>query len=511
VIDDGPAPGAIGVAARDIVKSFGGAQALTGVSVEIRPGTVHALVGENGAGKSTLGKVLAGVVRPDAGEVLVDGQPVGFRSPHDALAVGVTMIAQELALEPRRSVIDNIYLGIEPVRFGFTDRGRLDRDYEALSRHIGFELPGRALVGTLRVADQQKVEILRALARKARVIVMDEPTAALSADEAARLTTTVRALRDSGTTIIYVSHFLEEVLRVADDITVLRNGEVVRSGSAAEVTKADLVTAMLGRPFDLAFPPKVYPPRDAPLVLRVSGLAQGDVLRGIDLEVRAGEILGLAGLIGSGRTELVRCIYGADRFDQGELVLDGKPFRPRSPREAVTAGIGMIPESRKDQGLLMRRSVLENLTLPHVQRFVRIRPFVSPAAERSAGEEAARSTGVRAPSLSSPVGVLSGGNQQKVLFGRWLIDRPRLLIADEPTRGVDVGAKIAIYDLVADIAAAGSAVIVVSSELEEVLGLAHRVLVLNSGSIVGRFDGPSFSMQAVMHAAFTTASEAPAA
>jgi rhamnose transport system ATP-binding protein len=490
------------VETRDLSKRFGGAQALREVSVSIVRGSIHGLVGENGAGKSTLGKVIAGVHSPDHGELLVDGEPVSFRSPRDALARGLTTIAQEISLVPSRTVIENVYLGIETARYRVVQQRVLRARYDALCEEVGFHVPPNLPVAALRVADQQKVEILRAVARQAQLIVMDEPTASLTSDESERLFAVVRSLRQRGTTIVYVSHFLEEVLDLVDTVTVLRDGQVVRSGPAAGQTPTSLVTAMLGRPMEIAFPDKTPPAADARVVLSVEGL-ETSFLSDIGFEIRAGEILGLAGLVGSGRSEVARAIFGADPRTGGVIALNGETVSLSSPRAAVKHGIALLPENRKTEGLMMGRSIVENVSLPHLEAVSRGGILTTRKEQREISQLIER-VDVRGARANNPVHELSGGNQQKVLFAKWLLRRPRLLIADEPTRGVDVGAKRAIYDLIHSLAADGMAVLLISSELEEVLGLSHRLLVMRGGSVVARFEGDEMSEDAVMAAAFAT-------
>ncbi len=486
-----------------ISKRFGGVQALADVSVTIERGEIHGLVGENGAGKSTLGKIIAGAFTPDEGELRVAGRTVSYRAPRDALADGLTLIAQEISLVPARSVIENVYLGREASTLGWVDRRELRRRFAELNGRAGFDLPADAPAGTLRLADQQKVEILRALARGAELIVMDEPSAALTADEGARLFEIVRGLKRQGTTIVYVSHFLDEVLSLVDVVTVLKDGKLVRTSPAAVETPDRLVTAMLGRSLELAFPEKAFPPPDAPVVLSVRGLAREGVIHDVSLEVRAGEIVGLAGLIGSGRSEVARAIFGADRRDAGDVELDGRRLMARTPQQAIRAGVAMLPESRKDQGLHMERTLVENVTLPHLGDVSKAL-FIKTRSEQRRAAKLMRDVDVRAERPTARVATLSGGNQQKVLFAKWLFRRPKLLIADEPTRGVDVGAKQAIYRLIQSLAAEGMAVLLISSEHEEVLGLAHRVLVMRAGSVVAEFDGHDVTEDQVMNAAFAT-------
>jgi ABC-type sugar transport system ATPase subunit len=488
---------------RSIGKRFGGVQALKGIDLEINEGSIHGLVGENGAGKSTLGKIVAGVHRPDKGELWIGGRQVSYHSPRDALADGVTMIAQEPTIVPRRSVIENVFLGIEAgLRGGVLATGAMRRSFESLVQEAGFRLPPDAPVGSLRVADQQKVEILRSVARNARLIVMDEPTAALTADEAKRLFAIVRRLRERGATIVFLSHFLAEVLSLVDSVTVLRDGRLIRTSVAYGESPESLVRAMLGRSIALTFPDKEPPQPEAPVVLTVRGLSRPGVLDGVSLDIRAGEILGLAGLIGSGRSEVARAIFGADSAI-ADITLEGRPLRVRSPRDAIRAGIAMLPEDRKFQGLLMQRSVVENVSLAHLATVSRA-GVVSQGRERDRVGELVRRLDVRAKSPAAKVATLSGGNQQKTLFAKWLFRRPRVLLADEPTRGVDVGAKRGIYELIRGLARQGMAVLFISSEHEEVLGLAHRVLVMREGRIVSELDGEAMSEDAIMRAAFAT-------
>jgi ribose transport system ATP-binding protein len=482
-----------------VSKHFGGVCALDDVSLAVESGTVHAIVGENGAGKSTLGRIVAGVHSADGGRMLLDGAPASFRSPREALDRGVAAIAQEPSLVPQLTVAENVCLGAEPRRVGFIRRRALRRRYAELAGQAGFDLTGHARAGTLRTAEQQKAEILRALSRDARIIVMDEPSAALSAPETAQLHDIVRSLVGRGRTIVLISHFLREVLELADVVTVLRDGKVIRTSQTSEETEDTLVEAMLGRPLTMTFPPKRSVQADAPVVLAVENLEAAGV-GGASFEVRAGEIVGIAGLVGAGRTELARAIFGANRIQEGGARIANVRLG-RSPRRSVDAGVAMIPESRKDQGLIFGRSVVENTTLTHLDDFSTL-GVVQRRAERSAARGMLDRCDVRAPSFSAPVITLSGGNQQKVLFARTLLGEPRVLLADEPTRGVDVGAKLAIYELLVSLADEGMAVVLISSELEEILGLAHRVLVMRSGRLVAELEGEAMTESAILAAAF---------
>jgi ribose transport system ATP-binding protein len=483
-----------------IGKRYSGTKALDDVSVEIAGGSVHALVGANGAGKSTLGKIVGGVVRPDEGQLFVDDRQVRYASPREARLDGIAMIAQELSPVPHMSVIENIFLGIEPRRSGFVQRRAMRMQYEELVSQWGFELDGNAKVGGLRTADKQKVEILRAVACDARVIVMDEPTSSLTSVETTTLHRMIRALRESGRTIVYVSHFLDEVLDLADTVTVLRSGRLVRTAPAAAETEDSLVAGMFGAAAEAEHFEK--PQRStAPVVLDVSGLHREGVLREISLHIRAGEIVGLAGLVGSGRSELARAIAGADPIDRGTIVVDGTAHRIRSPADAMAAGMAFLPESRKDDGLFEELTLAANTTFADLRTVASRLGVLRRALERAKTRSLLDSLSVEPPNPAAKVANLSGGNQQKVLFARWLFRNPRVLILDEPTRGVDVAARAAIHRLITNLAAAGTAVLLISSEIEEVLGLAHRVLVMRRGSITREFDADP-PMEAVMEAAF---------
>jgi len=490
-----------------VTKRYGATVAVNDATIAFARGSVHALVGENGAGKSTLGKIIAGVVQPDAGELRVAGQVVRFGSPRVAIEHGITTIAQELSLVPARSVVENVYLGIEDHALGVVKARSLERRFAELTEHTGIVVPGHVRARELTAADQQKVEILRALARGSEFIIMDEPTARLSSVETAGLHRTMRELAARGTTIIFISHFLDEVLEVSDVVTVMRDGHIIRTAPTAQETHATLIEGMIGRSLDGAFPPKVRADLDAPEVLRVEGLTRHGVFEDITFTMRAGEIVVLAGLVGSGRTEVVRAIFGADPVSRGTVSVQGKPARFGSPGESMASGVAMIPESRKEQGLMLGRSARENVSLPHLARFSR-GGVVSLGPEKRRVREMMETVGVRGIGPEARVRSASGGNQQKVMFARWLLADPPVLIADEPTRGVDVGSKRTIYDLLAAQAAAGMGVLIVSSEMEEVLGLAHRILVMRNGRLVADIDGETATEEIVVALAFGTVAPA---
>ncbi len=483
-----------------IAKSYSGVEVLHGVDLRVRRGTVHALIGENGAGKSTLGKIIAGVIGPSRGHMAVNGGAVDYRSPRNALDDGLAIVDQELLLVPALTVRENVFLGNECRRWGLL-RERTDQSrFTTIVERTGYLLDPDVPAGSLRVADQQKVEIMRAIARDASLIVMDEPTAALTPDESELLQKTIRSLRDEGVTIILVSHFLDEVLSVSDEITVLRDGSVVQTGPAADQSLDGLIFAMIGRELESTFPPKVQPRPDAPVALEVRGLTT-DFIRDVSLSIRAGEIVGLAGLVGSGRTEVARAIFGVDPVRGGHTIVAGQQFPMNSSRGAMTAGIAMLPESRKKQGLVLGLSDRENVSLPSLGGLSTL-GIVHRQLEAQRTEEALARAGVRGGTSGGPVGTLSGGNQQKVLFAKWLMRSPQVLVVDEPTRGVDIGAKQAIYELLINAAQEGMAILLISSELEEVLGLATRIFVMRDGAVVAELSDADLSPEQILKAAF---------
>jgi rhamnose transport system ATP-binding protein len=490
-----------------ISKSFGGVRALERVSLQVERGSIHALVGENGAGKSTIGKIIAGAVVADSGQMLVHGKPVQFHTPRDAISSGIVLIAQELSVVPALSVAGNVFLGTEPRTVGIVRRRLLQRRYTELAADAGFDLSGEVSAGGLRIADQQKVEILRALGKEAELVVMDEPTAALSRPDVIKLHEVVRRLAARGTTVILVSHFLGEVLELADRVTVLRDGNVVQTVAVAGQTEESLLTAMLGASAAGTYPAKRPARPEAPVALAIERLSAPGI-SDVSLQIRAGEIVGMAGLIGAGRTELARAAYRAHQASAGTVAVAGGPSLVRrrwgdSPRTALRAGLAMIPESRKDQGLLAGRSIRENVSLASLADFSRA-SLVKRKAERRAVERVLADLQIRAPAQTAPAATLSGGNQQKLLFARMLMRTPKVLIADEPTRGVDVGAKRAIYELLTTLAADGMAVLLISSDVEELLGVAHRVLVMRTGRIVADLGGEQLTEAAILGAAFGT-------
>ncbi|MGA9714447.1 MAG: sugar ABC transporter ATP-binding protein [Aeromicrobium sp.] len=477
------------LAMRGIVKEFPGVRALDGVDLDVIAGEVHCLLGQNGAGKSTLIKVLSGAHGVDAGTISWQGEPVTFTNPQSALDTGIATIYQELDLVDGLSVADNIFLGHEQARGGVTRNADMNRAARDLLSRLGHsEIRPTVEVGSLSAAGKQIVSMARALSRHARVIVMDEPSAVLDPDEVDGLFRVVDDLRSQGTAIIYISHRLEEIRRIGDRLTVLKDGRTVAGGLSAQATPtADLITLMTGRTVSSVFPPR---PKiaDAPPLLSVEGLTRSGEFSDISFDIRPGEILGLAGLVGAGRSEIVETIFGARRADRGSVSVNGQRLRPGSVSGAVDAGVGLCPEERKSQGLILDDAVYRNVSLASLDRFAR-HGISTEEAERTAAHAALRSVDLRPDDPDRIVRTLSGGNQQKVVLARWLLRSCSVLLLDEPTRGVDVGARAEIYALIRTLADAGVAMVIVSSDLEEVLGLSDQVLVLADGRLVHQ--GPS--------------------
>lgn len=506
-----PVIGTVLIELRNVSKRFGGTQALDNVSLDVRTGEIHAFVGENGAGKSTLGKVIAGIYAADQGEVLVDDVPVERWNPALAQRHGIAMIAQELALVPDLTVAQNVFLGAEEQRFGF-ERRNLGERFRALDAEVGFHLDPKAKVRDLRIADQQKVEILRSLARDARVIVMDEPTSSLAAKEMAQLETLMRTLRNRGCCVIYVSHFLDSVMGVADRITVMRDGRRVSTVVTADVTKHELVTAMLGREMEGAYPerPSAPDPTAAPL-LRVSNAHTKTGVEDMSFDVRPGEIVGLLGLVGSGRTECLRAVFGVDELVSGEVEYAGKKWNGKYPKDSIAAGLVFVSEDRHRDGLVLERSVRENIALASLGKRSTA-GIISTRSEKEVALEYASALNMRPLDIELPVGWFSGGNQQKALLGKALAANPKVIILDEPTRGVDVGAKRTIYELIVRLAQEGIGVVLISSEHEEIMELAHRAYLVSEGRTFGEIVPEETSVEKVLFRLFNvTPSEESAA
>jgi rhamnose transport system ATP-binding protein len=481
---------------REIEKTFPGVRALSGVSFDVRAGEVHALLGENGAGKSTLIKIVSGVYQPDLGSILIDGTKVRFSTPDDARRAGVATIYQELLLFPELSVAENVFLGHAPrAGAGRIDwramRAQAERLLEALEID---DLSPDQTVGALTVGNRQRVEILRALSHDARILIMDEPTAALTESDVTRLFDVVWRLKRRGVGIVYISHRLDEIFAIADRVTVLRDGAFVGARDVADTNAAELVQMMVGRRIDNLFPKAQAPIGSA--VLEARDLVRRPLTKGVSLTVKAGEIVGLAGLVGSGRSELAQTLFGMTPSESGEIRLSGESVRIDSPETARAKGVAYVPEDRGAQGLVRPMSVLHNFSLAALQALSRA-GFIDRRAERRMAEEGVKRFSVKTSSVDEIAGRLSGGNQQKIVLGKWLANNPRLLILDEPTRGIDVGAKAEIHRLMSQLAAEGVAILMISSELPEVLGMSDRVLVMREGRLAAEFDRAEATSEAV--------------
>jgi len=483
---------------RGVKKAFPGVQALVGVDFNVRAGEVHAIVGENGAGKSTLMKLLAGIYQPDAGSLVLGGETVRIENPRQAMALGIGMIHQELNLAPNLSVAENIFLGRAPTRAGLVDWRQLEVQTRALLDRLGIELDSRSTVEDLSVARQQMVEIAKALSLDARVIIMDEPTSALTERETATLFQIIGRLKAEGVAVVYISHRLEEIFRIADRVTVLRDGRLIGCSKVAATTPAQLINQMVGRELTALFPKQQV--EIGQPVLEVRHLARRGVLHDISFVLRRREILGLAGLVGAGRTELVRALFGADAHDAGEILIDGKPVTIRNPRDAIRLGMGFVTEDRKLHGLVLGMSVRENATLANLRELSRF-GWMDFRRERRVATEFVRQLDIRTSGVEQEVMNLSGGNQQKVVLAKWLAIHPRILILDEPTRGIDVGAKAEVHALMSRLAASGVSIVMISSELPEILGMSDRILVIRQGRINAEFTRQEASQEKILAAA----------
>jgi ABC-type sugar transport system ATPase subunit len=478
---------------RGVSKEFPGVLAVNGVDLEILPGEVHAVAGENGAGKSTLMKLLSQVERPTAGEVEIAGETVAFRGPGHAQSLGVAMVYQEFALASHLSVAENLFLGHEPARGGFINRGREKEEAIELLRRVGLEVdPGR-LVSSLTVAQQQRVEIAKALAIDAKVVIMDEPTATLAEKEIEELFGVIRDLASRGIAILYISHKLDEIFRITDRVTVMRDGKIVSTMPTGELDEDRLVRMMVGRQLGNLYPkPEV---EIEEIILRVEGISRGNFLQDCSFEVRGGEILGFAGLVGAGRSELARAIFGADPIDSGTVELEGKQLNIKNPRAAIDAGIGYLTEDRKGEGLALQLGVHENTTLANLPTRAGLLDL---KAELRTTRRRRDDLNIRTPSLRRKVQLLSGGNQQKVVVAKWLETHARVLFFDEPARGIDVGAKAEMFGLIGDLAREGRAIVLISSYLPELLNMCDRIVVMRQGRITGELKQEEFSEERII-------------
>jgi ribose transport system ATP-binding protein len=487
---------------RGISKGFPGVQALKDVDFDIYPGELHALCGENGAGKSTLIKVMTGAHQPDEGTILVEGEEVTFSEPQQAIEKGIGCIYQELSIVPQLDVAKNIFLGnmFTKGKSPFLDKKRLYSDAdEILHKYIKMDISSHEIAGNLSVAQQQMVEIGRALTRHAKVIIMDEPTSSLSDNEVETLFELIRMLKADGHAIVYISHKLDEVMQLSDRITILRDGQKIKTINTADTTKEQLITGMLGRELSNMY--NKQPAKIGQTVLQVDNLTREGVFENISFDVKSGEIVGFFGLVGAGRTEIMRAIFGIDKYDSGTVTVNGEKLRGKSPLRAIKKGIGFATEDRKSEGLALRLSILLNMTivrLPHLSRG----GVISRKKQREITDKYVDSISIKTPSVSQLAGNLSGGNQQKIVVAKWLMMDPKVLILDEPTRGIDVGSKSEIYGLINDLAQQGVAVIIVSSEIEEILGVCDKVNVIHEGRLVSTLDAASSTTQDVLESAF---------
>jgi ribose transport system ATP-binding protein len=481
---------------RNIAKSFGKFYALKGVDLTVFPGEIHALMGENGAGKSTLMKILAGAYTATSGEILIEGQPYSIKGPKDALSAGITLIYQEMQLAPNLTVAENIFLGSELSRGGLVKRKEMVMQAQTVIDRLGAQFKASDLVSRLTIAEQQQVEIARALHRNSRILVMDEPTAALSSRETHRLFELIMRLRDEGMAIIYISHRMAEVYELSNRVSVLRDGQYVGSLTRENLNANELVRMMVGRPLSDLFNKE----RDIPLGavrLNVHHLTDGAKVQPVSLQVKSGEIVGLAGLVGAGRSELAQLIFGVRKSTGGSIEIDGKPVKIHSPREAISHGIGFLTENRKEQGLFLELAAQDNITMATLERDAHY-GWLDRKKAQTISDDAISLLNIRVPHAQVRAGGLSGGNQQKLLISRWVAIGPRILILDEPTRGVDVGAKSEIYRIMSQMAKQGVAILMISSELPEVVGMSDRVYVMREGSIAGELHAADITQENIM-------------
>ncbi|WP_370420779.1 sugar ABC transporter ATP-binding protein [Pantoea vagans] len=487
---------AFALEAEGISKFFPGVKALDNVSLRVRPGTVHALMGENGAGKSTLMKCLIGMYRPDKGTIKIKGEPVQFQDTMDALRSGISMIHQELNLVPYMTVAENIWLGREPMKFGFVDHARLNQKTQELLNRLNIRLKAERMVGELSIASQQMVEIAKAVSWDSDIVIMDEPTSALTETEVAHLFTIIRDLREQGKAIIYISHKMDEIFNITDEVSIFRDGSWIASDQTAKYTRQSLITQMVGRELTQLFPK--FNSAIGEEVLTVLNLTCKDRFTDVSFSVRRGEILGVAGLVGAGRSEVMESLFGMESFDSGEILIDGVPVTIDSPSTAIEKGMAFLTEDRKKSGLFLVLSVMENMSIVNMPEYSGKSGFVSHVKMAQDCMEQIRRLNIKTPTMDQIINNLSGGNQQKVLIARWLLAQPKILILDEPTRGIDVGAKAEIYRLISELANRGVAIIMVSSELPEILGMSDRVMVMHGGRITGILDKEEADQETIL-------------
>jgi len=485
----------------NISKKFPGVQALKEVSIQIQKADVHAIVGENGAGKSTLMKIAVGELLRDDGVIKVFGQEAQINSPSDGYRYGISLIHQEFSLVPTLDVAQNIFLGRELTRghLPFMDSNLMYKQTEEILDSLKmFHLDSHLKIGDLTVAQKQVVEIAKALSLNSKIIIMDEPTAALTLEETSRLFEVVRGLKVKGVTTLFISHRLEEIFEIADKVSILRDGELILTKTVAQIDRNQVINSMVGRSLEFVFPPKAKQKKEAKVIFEVKKINKERQFSDVSFQLKEGEILGLAGLVGSGLSEVALAIFGLNRLDTGEIYIKGKKVDVNSPFKAIEHGLALLPEDRRELGLVIVRSVLENLTLPALYRDIARKYFIDLKRESLLAKEAQEELSIRFASFSQKVESLSGGNQQKVVVGKWLLTRPKILIMNEPTRGIDVGAKLEIYKIVNTLAQRGIGIIFISSEFTEILGIAHRVLVMSEGRITTELDPQSSSEEDIL-------------
>ncbi|OVZ90219.1 sugar ABC transporter ATP-binding protein [Yersinia alsatica] len=482
--------------AEGISKQFPGVKALNKVGIKIKPGSVHALMGENGAGKSTLMKCLIGIYHPDEGIIKVKGEVVTFSDTLDALHAGIAMIHQELNLVPHMTVAENIWLGREPVHYGLVNHDLLNSKTRDLLQHLNIRLKPEMVVGELNIASQQMVEIAKAVSYDADILIMDEPTSALTEGEVFHLFAIINELKEQGKGIIYISHKMDEIFEITDEVSIFRDGMFVATDKTENLTKQSLITMMVGRELTHMFPK--FNNNIGEEVLKVSALRRDGLFRDISFTVKRGEILGVAGLVGAGRSEVMESLFGMHPADSGEIFIEGLPVNIDSPSKAIEQGLAFLTEDRKKSGLFLVLSVVENMSIVNLSEYINKKGFVSHGQMAQDCMEQIKKLNIKTPTMDQIINNLSGGNQQKVLIARWLLAQPKILILDEPTRGIDVGAKSEIYRLISELANRGVAIILVSSELPEILGMSDRVMVMHGGHITGILDKQDASQEKIM-------------
>ncbi len=484
----------------NISKSFSGIKALKNVTLKVRSGEIHALLGENGAGKSTLMKILAGAVSKDSGRILIDGREVDIRNTHDSKKLGIGIIYQEFSLVPALSVAENIFLNHLPGQGMWIRWGSMKRKAESLIKGLGFDINPSTKVARLSIAHQQIVEITKALSEKVRVLILDEPSAVIGPHQIRKLFDTLKLLKEEGVAIIYISHHLSEIFQIADRVSVLKDGTSSDALTVTDTDEDEIIQLMLGRSLDAMYPSRESVPGEEEL-LKAENISAEDKVEGVSFSVKAGEVLGIAGLVGSGRTETARAIFAADKRKTGQVFLSGGRLHLRAPSDAVRSGIGMVPEDRKLLGIIPSLSVKQNISLSDLDRITNPLGFIKGQKERNESQELVNKLSIKTLNVDVQAATLSGGNQQKVALAKWINRKCRVLIIDEPTRGVDIGAKVEIYHLINDLSRQGSAIIVISSETSELMGICDRILVMRKGRIAGELEKNSFSEEEILRIA----------